>query len=98
MMTPSRLERGVNGERDRQFSDADVVSAANRRPRGRKGMERLWKNEGARGRKRFDRFKPRNRLTKPNLFATGCHRLLPKSHGKEEVDRVERGEAHRWLL
>jgi hypothetical protein len=38
------------------------------------------------GRKRFDRFEPRNRLNKPNLFATGCHRLPPKSHGKEGVD------------
>ena len=38
------------------------------------------------GRKRFDRLKPRNRLNKPNLFATGCHRLPSKSHGKEGVD------------
>jgi hypothetical protein len=37
-------------------------------------------------RKRFDRFKTRNRLNKPNLFVTGCHRLPPKSHGKEGVD------------
>jgi hypothetical protein len=49
-------------------------------------MERLWKNEGATGRKRFERFKPRNRLSKPNLVATGYHRLPPKSHGKEGVD------------
>src|SRR5881392_4183669 len=49
-------------------------------------METLWKNEGAMERKRFDRFEPRNRLNKPNLFATGCHRLPPKSHGKEGVD------------
>ena len=52
-------------------------------------MERLWKNEGATSRKRFDGFKPRNRLDKPNLVATACHRLPPKSHGKEGfTDRV----------
>jgi hypothetical protein len=49
-------------------------------------MERLWKNEGATRRKRFDGFKPRNRLDKPNLIAMACHRLPPKSHGKERVD------------
>jgi hypothetical protein len=43
-------------------------------------MERLWKNEGAMERKQFDGFEPRNRLNKPNLFASGCHRLPPKSH------------------
>ncbi len=52
-------------------------------------METLWKNEGAMGRKRFDHFKPRSGLNKPNLFATGCHRLPPKSHGKEGVGGVE---------
>jgi hypothetical protein len=35
------------------------------------------------GRKRFERFEPRNRLNKPNLFAAGCHPLPPKSHGKK---------------
>jgi hypothetical protein len=35
-------------------------------------METFWKNEGARGRNPFERFKPRDRLNKPNLFATGC--------------------------
>src|SRR5947208_12887282 len=65
-------------------------------------MERLWKNEGATRRKRFDRFKPRNRLNKPNLFATGCHRLPPKSHGKEGVDGSSPSEslheAWKWAL
>ena len=55
-------------------------------------MERLWKNEGAMGRKRFDHFKPRSGLNKPNLFATGCHRLPPKSHGKEGVDGLSPSE------
>jgi hypothetical protein len=43
-------------------------------------MERLWKNEGATGRKQFMRFKPRNRFNKPNLIAAGCR------DGKEGVD------------
>jgi hypothetical protein len=55
-------------------------------------MERLWKNEGAMRRKRLDRFEPRNRLNKPNLFATGCHWLPPKSHGKEAVPGSSPGE------
>jgi hypothetical protein len=46
---------------------------------------KVVENEGATRRKRFDRFEPRNRLDKPNLVATGCHRLPPKSHGKEGV-------------
>jgi hypothetical protein len=49
-------------------------------------METFWKKEGAPGRKPFERFKPRDRLNKPNLFATGCHRLPFGSHGKEGVD------------
>jgi hypothetical protein len=36
---------------------------------------KVVKNEGATRRKRFDRCKPRNRPDKPNLVATGCHRL-----------------------
>jgi hypothetical protein len=79
-------KEGVNGEGGRQFLGADVVSAANRGPRFGGRMERLWKNEGAMRRKRFDRFKPRNRFNKPDLFATGWHRLPPKSHGKKGVD------------
>jgi hypothetical protein len=50
-------------------------------------MERLWKNEGATGRKRFEPFKLRNRLNKPNLSDTCCYRLPPKSHGKQGVCR-----------
>ena len=53
---------------------------------GRERMERLWKNEGATGRKRFERLEPGSRLSKPNLFATGCRGLPPKSHDKEGVD------------
>ncbi len=81
----THVREGVNA---RGFADfgADLVTAANRNRCSGKRMERLWKNEGATRRKRFDRFKPRNRLDKPNLVATGCHRLPPKSHGKEGVD------------
>jgi len=49
-------------------------------------METFWKNEGALGRNPFERFKPRDRLNKPNLFATGCHRLPFGSPVKEGVD------------
>jgi hypothetical protein len=86
MMTPSRLERG---------STANAVAdfGADRRHCGkpqtalrRRRMERLWKNEEATRRERFSVLKPRNRLNKPNLFATRCHRLPTKSHGKEGVD------------
>jgi hypothetical protein len=86
MMTPSRLERGSTANAIANFREptSSVRQTADRAVAER--MERLWKNEGAMGRKRFDRFKPRNRLNKPNLFATGCHRLPPKSHGKEGVD------------
>ena len=81
MMTPSRVERGqrltrspIFGRRRCRCGKPQTALLAER-------MERLWKNEGAMGRKRFGRFEPRNRLNKPNLFATGCHRLPPKSHG-----------------
>src|SRR5919204_1743538 len=85
-MTPFALERGQRPRGSPNFG-AVRVTAANRKPLlSGKRMERLWKNEGATRRKRFDRFKPRNRLDKPNLVATGCHRLPPKSHGKEGVD------------
>jgi hypothetical protein len=39
----------------------------------------------AMGRKRFEPFEPRNRRNKPNRFVTTCHRLPPKSHGKQGV-------------
>ena len=60
-------------------------------------MEKVWKNEGATRRKRFDHFKPGRRLDKPNLVAIGCHRLPPKSHGKEGVRRFESVRGLRWL-
>jgi hypothetical protein len=63
----------------------------------REKIERLWKNEGATGRKRFERFTPRNRLNKPNLFATCCHRLPPKSHGKEGVSGSSPEEGLKYL-
>src|SRR6266545_3608848 len=46
-------------------------------------METLWKNEGAPGRKPFERFKPPRPAQQAKSLATGCHRLPPKSHGKE---------------
>ena len=86
MMTSSRVERGSTANAIANFRapTLSVRQTADRAVAER--MERLWKNEGAMGRKRFGRFEPRNRLNKPNLFATGCHRLPPKSHGKEGVD------------
>jgi hypothetical protein len=85
-MTPSRLERGSTANAIANFREptSSVRQTADRAVAER--MERLWKNEGAMGRKRFDRFEPRNRLNKPNLFATGCYRLPEKFHGKEGVD------------
>jgi hypothetical protein len=75
MMTPSRLERGSTANpianfrrRRRQYGEPQTALVVER-------TERLWKNEGATGRKQFERFKPRNRLNKPNLLppaATGC--------------------------
>jgi hypothetical protein len=46
----------------------------------------LWKT-GGNWAQTFERFKPRNRLNKPKLFATGCHRLPRTSHGKQGVCR-----------
>ena len=50
------------------------------------------RNEEAPGRKPFERFKPRDRLNKPNLFATDCHRLPLESdaavtEGGDEIQR-----------
>ncbi len=60
-------------------------------------MEKVWKNEGATRRKRFDHFKPGSRLDKPNLVAIGCHRLPAKSHGKEGVDGSSPSEGFSFL-
>jgi hypothetical protein len=60
-------------------------------------MERVWKNEGATGQKRFERFKPRKRLNKPILFATGRHRLPRTSHGKEGVSVSSPEEGLKYL-
>jgi hypothetical protein len=49
-------------------------------------LDRLWKSEGAPGRKRFERLRPQNRLNKRRLAAAGCRPLPPNSHGKEGVD------------
>jgi hypothetical protein len=43
-------------------------------------------------------FQARNRLNKPNLFATGYHGLPPKSHGKEEVAARVRCQRGRQFL
>jgi hypothetical protein len=97
MMTPSRAERGSTANAIANFRapTLSVRQTADRAVAER--MERLWKNEGAKGRKRFGRFEPRNRLNKPNLFATGCHRLPPKSHGKEGVDGSSPSEGSVFL-
>jgi hypothetical protein len=88
-MTPSRVERGSTANAIANFRapTLSVRQTADRAVAER--MERLWKNEGAMGRRRFGRFEPRNRLNKPNLFATGCHRLPPKSPAREEVDLLK---------
>jgi hypothetical protein len=49
-------------ERGSQIAAPDLVAAANRCS-AQKRMERLWKNEGATRRKRFDGFKPRTAST-----------------------------------
>src|SRR2546430_8236781 len=55
------------------------------------GMETLWKNEGAMGRKRFDHFKPRSGLNKPNLFATGClqSRMVSLCRSEEHTSELQ---------
>ncbi len=55
-------------------------------------METLWKNEGAPGRKPFERFKAPRPAQQAKSLATGCHRLPPKSHGKEAVPGSSPGE------
>jgi hypothetical protein len=88
MMTPSRLERGSNGETRLSDFGADRSRRGERQTAlRRRRMETFWKNEGAPGRKPFERFKPRDRLNKPSLFATGCRRLPFGSHGKQGVCR-----------
>src|SRR5215211_3081610 len=86
MMIP-RLERGPRPTRAPIFGRRRRQCGKRRSALWRKGWKRWWKKEGAMGRKRFDHFKPRSGLNKPNLFATGCHRLPPKSHGKQGVCR-----------
>ena len=82
-----RLERGPRPTRAPIFGRRRRQCGKRRTALWRKGWKRWWKKEGAMGRKRFDHFKPRSGLNKPNLFATGCHRLPPKSQGKQGVCR-----------
>jgi hypothetical protein len=71
---PFAVREGVNGERDRQFSGADVVSAANRGPRcgGKDGkvVEKRGGN-GAQTVRSFQAPKP------PQQAESLCHRLPP---------------------
>src|SRR5512133_433373 len=63
-------------------------------------METFWKNEGATGRERFEHFKPRNRLDKPNPLppaAAGCpkNRMVSRAsavgcHPLREVPSLRR--------
>jgi hypothetical protein len=74
MMTPSRVERGSTANAIANFR-APTVSVRQTADRAvAERMERLWKNEGAMGRKRFSRFEARNR---PQQAESLCHRLPP---------------------
>src|SRR2546430_16042823 len=63
-----------------------VVAGAKARVFGPIGMEQLWNRGGATGGKGSARGTPENGLNYRQTVATGWHRLLVGSHGKEGVN------------